>query len=483
MLKELNPISYEFKRTLEHNNIRGCAMTLEFSNLGKTIKTEAKFTSGDINTSLIAIQLLNGGSPIVLDESSVVYANIVRADGTLVTNKVVVIDGSIGAVALHLNQLATEVVGTAVVDITVRHLENKKIVSPKFSFRVFETNDNLYETPDDTEVNVIDVLVDEVVMLKNNIIATNNSIEIDSQERKLIEAEYDAKEAERRQAEIERQLTISGVEEAEAIRNSQEEERQKSMEYISKEFTNKISVTDNKLQLIDDKLSEFSDNELTRQAQHSDRVEEFDKVIKVEHENILAIEEHRASVERDRVIAEKARQNFFEESKVKSVLWEEQELTRQEQETSRVNSHKNMVSTFDSKVRLSEEKISEISQKISEASQKITRFSEDENTRKNEHTARVNQFDNEIKIKHQEMVSAEASRKIKEEERVSAESVRKTFYAQVNKAESDRVTADLSREQRVKTLEGRIDSKITEYNTATLITNSEIDTIIANALK
>ena len=35
----------------------------------------------------------------------------------------------------------------------------------------------------------------------------------------------------------------------------------------------------------------------------------------------------------------------------------------------------------------------------------------------------------------------------------------------------------------VTTLEDRVTAKINEYNTATLITNAEIDTIIANALK
>ena len=71
----------------------------------------------------------------------------------------------------------------------------------------------------------------------------------------------------------------------------------------------------------------------------------------------------------------------------------------------------------------------------------------------------------------------------------------------MKKDESLRVTADEKREEKVRTLEARVDSKIdetsnhvttledrvvakiNEYNTATLITNAEIDTIIANALK
>lgn len=501
MYRELNPISYEFKRSLEHNNIRGCAMTLEFGNLGKTIKTNAKFTSSDINTCLMAIQLLNGGSPIILDESSVVYANIERPDGTLVTNKVTVIDGSIGVVAIHFNSLATEIDGTATMDITVRHLGNEKVVSPKVSFVIYESNDSFYEAPEDSEVNILDVLVDEVVTLKNTIINTNSVITQDAEERKVIEAEYDAKEAERRVAELERQLSIKQIEEAEAIRVEQELERQDSMKNISEEFTNKVTIVNNKVALIDSKLSELSDNESERQAQHSARVEEFDNVIKADHEAILEAEASRVAVESERVANEEFRKEFFNEFKAKDVAWTTQEETRVSQEASRVNSFKNMTSTFDSKVQIVDGKISTITEKISEATKKITQFSNDEATRKSEHSARVNKFDNEIVVKHQEMISEENKRVTQESARVIAENERKNFYAQTQTAEASRVTADEKREEKVRTLEARVDSKIdetsnhvrtledrvnakiNEYNTATLITNAEIDTIIANALK
>ena len=50
-------------------------------------------------------------------------------------------------------------------------------------------------------------------------------------------------------------------------------------------------------------------------------------------------------------------------------------------------------------------------------------------------------------------------------------------------AELGRITAEQNREENAITLEARVNEKISEYNTATLITNAEIDTIIANALK
>lgn len=519
MLKEINPISREFERRLECNNIRGYAMSLEFSNLGKVVKTNAKFTTSDRNTSIIAIQLINNGSPIILEESTVLYANVVRPDGTLVTNKCVVLDGSIGAILVPFNALVMEIEGTLTMDITLNHLSNEKIVSPKLSFKIFGSNDTFYEQPDDSEVNILDVLIDEVVSLKNSVINTSNTIVQDSEERKVIEAEYDAKEAERRTQEIQRQESIKEMEESEAIRETQENERQESMKKISEEFTDKVSVVNSKVELVDQKLLEISDSEEERQSQHSERIGEFDSIIRVDHEKILEAEASRVNIESQRVVDEAARKDFFNEFKSKDELWTSQEESRVSQEALRVNSFENMTSTFDSKVQIVDGKISTITEKISEANQKITQFSNDEATRKSEHSARIDKFDNEIVVKHQEMVDAESVRKSQESARVTVENERKSFYAQVKTEELARVTADAKREEKVRTLEARVDSKINEtsnhvrtlearvdskidetdahvttledrivakineYNTATLITNAEIDTIIANALK
>ena len=67
---------------------------------------------------------------------------------------------------------------------------------------------------------------------------------------------------------------------------------------------------------------------------------------------------------------------------------------------------------------------------------------------------------------------------VKEQEivRIAQEEARVT-------AEQNRITAERNREENARTLEARVNEKISEYNTATLITNAEIDSIIANALK
>ena len=519
MLRELNTISLEFKRSLEHNNIRGYAISLDFNNLGKIIKTTAKFTSGDRNTSIIAIQLLNNGHPIILEESTILYANVERPDGTLVTNKCEVLDGSIGAILVPLNALTMEIEGTPIMDITLRHLGNEKIVSPKISFKIYESNDTFYDQPEDSEVNVLDVLVDEVVALKNSVINTNNTILQEAEERKVIEAEYDKEEVKRKSQELERQRSNEAMIEAETIRVSQELERQESMKNMTEEFLQKVSVVDEKIKLSDLKLTEMIDSEKKRESQHLERINEFDSVIRVDHEKILQSETSRVKAETQRNSSENERKDFFNEFKEKDKVWESQEESRVNAESSRVQSFKNMTSTFDSKVQIVDGKISAISEKISEANQKITQFTNDEATRKSEHSARVNKFDNEIVVKHQEMVSEESTRKSQESARVTAENERKSFYTQTQTAESARVTADAKREEKVRTLEARVDSKINEtsnhvrtlearvdekidetdahvitledrvtakineYNTATLITNAEIDTIIANALR
>ena len=72
---------------------------------------------------------------------------------------------------------------------------------------------------------------------------------------------------------------------------------------------------------------------------------------------------------------------------------------------------------------------------------------------------------------------------IAERERVDNENLRVAAESERVAAEKLRITAEQNREENARTLEARVNEKISEYNTATLITNAEIDTIIANALK
>ena len=79
-------------------------------------------------------------------------------------------------------------------------------------------------------------------------------------------------------------------------------------------------------------------------------------------------------------------------------------------------------------------------------------------------------------------VSAEKTRVSQESARVTAELGRVNAESERVAAEKLRITAEQNREENAITLEARVNEKISEYNTATLITNAEIDTIIANAL-
>ena len=80
-------------------------------------------------------------------------------------------------------------------------------------------------------------------------------------------------------------------------------------------------------------------------------------------------------------------------------------------------------------------------------------------------------------------VSAEKTRVSQESARVTAELGRVNAESERVAAEKLRITAEQNREENARTLEARVNEKISEYNTATLITNAEIDSIIANALK
>ena len=501
MIREINVISSGFREVLERNNVRGFALSLEFNTLSKVIKTNAEFSVSDINTNMFAIQLLNNGSPIVIEESSILYVNVERADGTIVTNKCEVIDGKIGAILIKFSKLSNEIVGTNRLEVVVMHTNNEKIVSPRVSYKTFQSIDSYYDYPDQEDVDVLDVLVDEVVELKNSVINTNSTLEQEMAERQLVYAQINEAEQLRISNELKRQESHESIKATEELITTKEETRQENMNSMVLTFGSCLEAFESKIQDVNSKIVEYESNEESRKSDHSDRIVYFDEVIKVDHENILNAEALRNQAEDLRCVAEEERNDFFNKVKAQIKTWEVQEESRVSQEALRVNSFENMTSTFDSKVQTVDGKISAISEKISEANQKITQFSNDEATRKSEHSARVNKFDNEILVRHQEMVDAESTRRTQELARGTAENERKSFYAQVKTEESARVTADAKREEKVRTLEARVDSKINEtdahvttledrvvakineYNTATLITNAEIDTIIANALR
>lgn len=519
MIREINIINRDFREVLERNNVRGFALSLEFKTLSKVLKTNAEFSVSDINTNILAIQLLNNGSPIVIEESSIIYANIERADGTVVTNKCEVVDGSIGAILVKFSKLSNEIVGTNKLEIVVCHTNNEKIVSPKLSYKTFQTIESYYESPEQDHVDVLDILVDEVTTLKNNIINTNSTLEQEIAERKVIYNQFDEAEKERVSNEIERQASHESIKLTEESVKENEELRKENMEQMINDFNGCMDNFNSKVNEVDEKIEELNSNEELREQDHKERIEFFDEIIKSDHQEIMDAEKERVVEEEKRNESELKREQFFTEVQGKIDTWSAEEEIRISQEESRVELFEEMISTFDSKAEISDEKVSKISEKITEATQKITQFSKDEDNRNIQHSARVKKFDDEIIPKHQQMIEGESNRVSQELSRVTAERERVSFYNQTKLDESARVTADKNREEKVRTLEARIDSKvdetdthirtlearvntkidetdvhvttlenrinskINEYNTATLITNSEIDTIIANALK
>ena len=93
-------------------------------------------------------------------------------------------------------------------------------------------------------------------------------------------------------------------------------------------------------------------------------------------------------------------------------------------------------------------------------------------------------LDNKAEKKDVEKISSQLEHyTIAESERVDNENLRVAAESERVAAEKLRATAEQNREENARTLEARVNEKISEYNTATLITNAEIDSIIANALK
>ena len=466
----------EFENMTRNNLLRHYEIDLEFSKLSRPKRSNLEISQSDLHSNIIRLNLLMNNSPIVLNEGYVIYANIKKPTGEVNPNYCEIYDCANGSVLLRIEPQHIDVDGACSFEIIVVTGDGVKVVSPEVNFVVTQSLDYFLSEPDLEDISNLDFLVKTVAGLKEATIATNSNIEQNEQTR-------NQNEESRKQSEN--------------LRENQENLRQSKFEQIETNFAEIKDVSNEKIANLENTANKYATEIESIKTQHQERVDKFDNEIitfyeasKVDENTRETNENQRKTNEDVRKLAENKRdaqesqrqsnennrREFFETAVSSENTRKTNENERKTQEQNRVNSFSTMQRTFNDKIDTIDSKLSQITTKITEATNNVNQFSNDEEIRKREHNNRINEFDTTIKSSHSEMIASEQNRKV-------AENQRQTFFNQAKSDESARVIADTKRDEKVRELEARVNEKINEYNTATLITNAEIDTIIANALK
>lgn len=169
MIKKLNKISEVFEQRLRTNNIRGYAISLDLEKLDNTLTTEAKFAVGDINTGVISAQLNLNGSPVQLEDDTLVYVNIETPEKDYLYQSCEILDRNLGIVLLNLKTQAMNIQGTHRLEYVIQPSEEEKLISPKISYEVFESLDSNHREVAEDEIGIVSTLIREVAGTNNMI--------------------------------------------------------------------------------------------------------------------------------------------------------------------------------------------------------------------------------------------------------------------------------------------------------------------------
>lgn len=191
MITKLNKISRVFEERLLANNIRGYAVTLEFTKLHEQELTVARFSNNDCRTDAISFQLTMHNEPICLSEDTVVYVNIRRSDMEQVFQGCQIIDRENGIVMLKLMTKSIMQKGECTLEVVIVPSERERLISPKIIYTVYDSLDaNNEQNPTEDEIGIINGLVGEILNL-------NADITFNEQKRKVNEKERIAAEIQR----------------------------------------------------------------------------------------------------------------------------------------------------------------------------------------------------------------------------------------------------------------------------------------------
>lgn len=184
MIKNITSLSNSFRRALISFNInRGFALELDLAKLSEVTKTKAQFSQSDINTSIIAVQLLFDGKPLSISPGAICYANVkITGKYEPIINECEILDAQNAVIKLQLSSDALKNVGEALFEIVISG-DDKKIVSPKVSYTVVESFDVQNGVPAENEITILDTLINRTSASITEISELNGTIKSNEEQR------------------------------------------------------------------------------------------------------------------------------------------------------------------------------------------------------------------------------------------------------------------------------------------------------------
>lgn len=148
--------------------IRGYSLELDFGDITQVVETDMVFSNGDLNTNIIEFDLKQDGQVIQLDAAATVHATVLRTDGNVVIYPGEIMDASGGKVKIILHHSA-RTPGIEYMELVVSNTKTTKLISPRISYTVIDSLDNLAQSLPNIQTGLLDMLIRECKELKKDI--------------------------------------------------------------------------------------------------------------------------------------------------------------------------------------------------------------------------------------------------------------------------------------------------------------------------
>lgn len=114
-------------------------IVLNFEALGKIVKDKSAVGSGEVDANLFLLSPMYAGKPVKLDELENAYVNLIIPNQV---EPVVIECDTLGDKIYFIpSEEFVDIIGTYTADLSLRFSRKRKMVSPKFSFNVVQTNE------------------------------------------------------------------------------------------------------------------------------------------------------------------------------------------------------------------------------------------------------------------------------------------------------------------------------------------------------
>ena len=114
-------------------------LVLNFENLGKIVKDKSAVGSGEIDANMFLLSPMYSGKLIRLDELENAYVNLMIPNQA---EPIIIECDTLGDKVYFIpSEEFIDTIGTYTADLSLKFTKNRKMVSPKFSFNVVQTNE------------------------------------------------------------------------------------------------------------------------------------------------------------------------------------------------------------------------------------------------------------------------------------------------------------------------------------------------------